>query len=346
MNSNFSRRNFLRNAALTTGLAAAGTSGLAMGETLSTPAAEQKLPREVWIAALSQAGLTATSSEQMIDRLLQIMEEKKAYRPDIICLPETVQTANVSKSFTTQEKVVAGEKAIERFSAFAKQNNCYIICPVHTTEKGKFYNAAVLIDRSGKRMGEYRKIHPTEGEMSGGLTPGPLTPPVFETDFGKIGVQICFDILWDGGWSSLEEQGAEIVFWPSAYGGGQAINNKVMSHRYIIVSSTHKGASKICDITGLEPASTGFWDKNYLCAPVNLEKVFMHSWPYTQRFDEIKEKYGRKIRITIFHEEEWAIIESLSSDVSVGNIMKEYDFKTFTQHKKSAEVVQIKMRNK
>ena len=39
-------------------------------------------------------------------------------------------------------------------------------------------------------------------------------------------------------------------------------------------------------------------------APVNLEKAFLHTWPYVHRFDEIQAKYGRKIRIRNFAEEE------------------------------------------
>jgi len=47
-----------------------------------------------------------------------------------------------------------------------------------------------VIDRAGLRMGEYRKIHLPEDEIDIGLTPGPLEPAVFQSDFGKIGIQI------------------------------------------------------------------------------------------------------------------------------------------------------------
>ena len=67
--------------------------------------------------------------------------------------------------------------------------------------------------------GEYRKIHPTIGEMNSGVMPGPLNPPVFQTDFGAVGAQICFDIEWPDGWRKLREAGAEMVFWPSAFAG-------------------------------------------------------------------------------------------------------------------------------
>jgi len=54
----------------------------------------------------------------------------------------------------------------------------------------------VLIDRQGKVAGEYRKMRPAESEMKMGVKPGQSNPPVFQTDFGKIGIQICFDIKY------------------------------------------------------------------------------------------------------------------------------------------------------
>ena len=190
----------------------------------------------------------------------------------------------------------------------------------------------------------YHKIHLTINEIEAGLTPGPLDPPVFNTDFGKIGIQICFDMLWDDGWQALGKKGAEIVFWPSAYAGGQTVNNKASQHKYVVASGTRKDTSKLCDISGETITQTGFWHQNYYCGPVNLEKVFLHTWPYVNRFGEIRKKYGRKVRITTFHEEEWSIIESLSPDVFVSDILKEFDLKTFDQHKHSAEVAQNRAR--
>ena len=78
-------------------------------------------------------------------------------------------------------------------------------------------NTAVVYDRQGQELGQYHKIHPTEGELNGGIWPGPIDPPVFEADFGKFGIQICFDVNWWEGWERLKQKGAQIVFWPSAF---------------------------------------------------------------------------------------------------------------------------------
>ncbi len=341
----FSRRSFLKKTALTSGLATMGS--YAMAKELSTSDnIESELPREVWFAGISQMDLQTDTSRAMVDELLGITKKVLVYKPDVICFPEVFPTSNIDKELSLPEKLKASEDALDRLSSLAKHQNCYIICPVYTSSKGKAYNSAVVLNREGTAIGEYKKMHLTIGEIEAGLTPGPLDPPVFQTDFGKIGIQICFDIMWDDGWTKLEKEGAEIVFWPSAYAGGEVVNTKAHQHRYVVVTSTRKNTSKICDISGAVIAQTGIWDKNYYCAPVNMEKAFLHTWPFVKRFDEIRKKYGRKVRITTFHEEEWSIIESLSPEIMVTDILKEFDLKTYNQLTHEAELAQEKARRK
>ena len=186
-----------------------------------------------------------------------------------------------------------------------------MICPTYTCDsEGRRYNAAVIIDRQGGIAGEYRKIHLTVSEMEKGVTPGPIDPPVFETDFGVIGIQICFDIGWCDGWEALRRKGAEIVFWPSAFAGGDKLNMLAATNRYVVAASTRKGPTRIIDISGETMAETGLWDPAGVCVPVNLEKAFLHSYPIYVHFDAIRKKYGRRILIRSFHDEEWSIIES------------------------------------
>lgn len=345
MESNiFSRRNFLKTSAITTGLTAISSIAISNNPGISE-INKGKLPREVWIAGISQMDLHARTPQLMVDGIFDILNDVVDYKPDIICLPEVFATSNIDEKPGLLEMVEISANVLQQFSGFAKRNRCYVICPVYTSENKKIYNSAVLMDRDGLRMGEYRKIHLPQDETDLGLTPGPLQPTVFQTDFGKIGIQICYDILWDDGWTRLREQGAEIVFWPSAFAGGQMINAKAWQHKCLIATSTRKNTSKLCDITGEVVAQTGIWDKNYYCAPVNLEKTFLHTWPNSQHFSKIRKKYGRSIRITNFHEEEWSIIESLSPDIFISDILQEFGLRTFEQQAADAEIAQIKVRN-
>jgi len=338
------RRKFLKTAALTSGITSMGIVPV-NSESLPSSSRKDKLPREVWVSGISQEDIFTDTAEQMLDRILATMEMTLVNQPDIICLPEVFHTANIAKKYTLTQKLAISNKVLESMAIFAKKNHCYLVVAVNTEENGNIFNSAVLLDREGNRLGEYRKIHLTENEINNGLTPGSLDPQVFQTDFGKVGIQICFDVMWDDGWQKLKDKGAEMVFWPSAYGGGKSLQAKALQHRYVLASSTRKGSSKIWDITGEELAKTGFWEKNWYCSPVNLEKAFLHTWPFVKHFGKIKEKYGRKIRITNFHEEEWSVIESLSPDVIIADILKEFNLKTYDQHKYDSEMAQIKARN-
>jgi len=157
------------------------------------------LSLEVWIGTVSQDRLEVDSKQELIDTMIGFLEAMKVYQPDIICLPETF--ANYVRTGTFGESAESSPfPSLIRFQQYAKQNHCYLICPIIIAENGKAYNAGVVIDRQGEILGNYKKIHTTIGEMDQGVFPGPLDPPVFDLDFGRIGIQICFDIEWKDGW--------------------------------------------------------------------------------------------------------------------------------------------------
>lgn len=338
-----SRRAFVQRTSLSLGtpvLAAAGGAQASPGP-MGRVARAPRLPREVWIASISQEGLRGNSVEGMTRMMLARMEEVTPFEPDIICLPEVFPFANVSSGRPPLAE--SAEEPIgpfsQPFARFAEKHRCHVVCPIYTVAEGRYYNSAVFIDRNGQCIGEYHKMHPTVGEMEKGIMPGVSKPPVFKTDIGVLGAQICFDIEWSDGWRRLREAGAELVFWPSAFAGGAMVNTHAWQNKYCVVSSTRKGTTKICDIDGQTLARTGHF-ADWVCAPVNLEKAFLHTWPFCRRFEEIRAKYGRKVSIHTFHEEEWTIIESHVADIRVADILKEFDLQTHEQHIGQAEAVQ------
>lgn len=343
MNSNISRRKFVRNASL-----GIGAGSIGMPDFFKMPQMNRSDisgARTVMVGTLSVMDMEASSSADMVNQCLKIMEGMTAYKPDIICLPEVFAFCNLGGRYKLNEVAEAAPGAVVTpFTKFAATHNCYVVVPTYTKANGKIYISAVLVDRAGKVVGEYHKIRPTAGEMEMGVTPGPFDPPVFETDFGKIGIQICFDVKWDEGWNALKQKGAEIIFWPSAYASGREIASRAWRHQVYVVSSTAKDTSKICDITGETIAQTGRWQRNWTIGPVNLEKAFVLTWPAVSVFPDIQKKYGSKISLKTFSEEEWTIIESLDKDVRVADVLKEYNLKTEYEALKEVEELQAKKR--
>lgn len=70
-------------------------------------------------------------------------------------------------------------------------------------------NAALLLDRSGKCIGRYHKAHPCEFYEPG------ADLPVFETDFGVVGIVICADRRWPENMRVLRLKGAQIILNPT-----------------------------------------------------------------------------------------------------------------------------------
>jgi predicted amidohydrolase len=314
---------------------------------------ENRLPREVWVAGISLKRLWPVDTiKQRMKDILERMESVYAFEPDIICLPEEVNQSWVNETKTLQE--VAEDETTpgpitSMLADIARKQHCYITCPIVTKKDGLFYDSTILLNREGKIEGVFHKIHPTSTEIlpnnyfkGGGVTPGPIKSDVYRTDFGTVGMQICFDAEWSDGWLSLKEDGAEIVCFSSQGPFTNTLRNHAWINHYNIVSATGEDA-QIIDITGDVVASDGEFAR-WVCAPVNLEKEFLHIWPHIKKFDAIQKKYGRKVHFKILHPENWATLESLDPDIKVRNILKEYEIPTYDEQIREATGVQGKYR--
>lgn len=331
MSDHVSRRGFL--GATPAGVALGRDAfGSAFG-TAGQPArpAGTRLPREVWVASVGQMNLSAETPQAMCARMLGRMEETLPLAPDIVCTPEVFPFAGLPAGARRPVSEVAEERegpVLDQFSAFARKHRCYVICSTYTKEAGRYYIASVLFDRQGRYAGEYRKSNPANNELELGITPGPLEPPVFRTDFGVVGIQICYDVNWYDNWARLARAGAEMVFWPSAFAGGKMLNSLAWMNKYYIVSCTRfDHPTKIVDPLGEDVVETGRAG-NWICEPVNLDIAVVQSVEHIRKFKDIQKKYGRRFRFRILHVEALAAIEGLSAEVSVPQVLKEFGIPT------------------
>jgi predicted amidohydrolase len=317
---------------------------------------ENRLPREVWVAAISLKGIWPVETmEKRMKDILERMENVYAFEPDIICLPEMVNISWVDEAEKSKTLLEVAEDEISygpttsMLADIARKQKCYITSPIVTKKDDHFYNSTILLNREGKSEGVFHKIHPTSTEIipdsyfkGGGITPGPVKQDVFKTDFGKVGTQICYDAVWTDGWHSLKEEGAEIVCFSSQGPFLNTLRDHAWLNNYYIVSATGENA-QIIDITGDVIALDGEFAR-WVCAPINLEKELLHIWPHVKKFDAIQKKYGKKINFKIYHPENWATIESLDPDTKVKNILKEFEIPTYNEQIREATEIQNKYR--
>lgn len=60
---------------------------------------------------------------------------------------------------------------------------------------------------------------------------------VFDTDFGRIAILICWDMTFPEVWHAAASQGAELVLWPSAGHGGRPLEGYAQIHNIYIASN-------------------------------------------------------------------------------------------------------------
>ncbi len=101
--------------------------------------------------------------------------------------------------------------------AYAKRLRSYVVLPLYGTYRGEVSSYAVIIDRNGKVMDCYQKTHPTIQEQQKGIRAGKEIP-VYQCDFGKIGIMICMDIEYPEVAQVLMTKGADLILFPHVQG--------------------------------------------------------------------------------------------------------------------------------
>jgi len=286
------------------------------------------------VVTITQEGLQRLSGVELIDATMDRLNQAASYQPDIACLPET---------FTQAAPETIPGPTTQRLSQWAKANNSYVICPIKTKVDGKIYNSAILIDRGGKLVGRYDKIHPTENELEEAVCPGALNPPVFETDFGTIGIQICFDVNWRDPWSTLTEKGADIIFFPSAYPADRHVRTIAWLNQTYVVSSTITRQASIYDISGDIISQTGQYQR-WAGAVLPLGKRMFEIDFHVKKMREIQSKYGSKVDITWFHADDLCSLASLDPKLSVEDLIEAYELTPHPAYVQRAQLAQDKRR--
>jgi len=141
----------------------------------------------------------------------------------LIAFPELCTTpwfpARMRQSNFSLAEPVPGP-GTDTFSNFAVKHRAVIVLPMfEDAGDGKYYNSAVVIDADGSICGVYRKSHLPN--VNGWhekfyFLPGNSGFRVFDTQVGRIGVQISWDIYFPEGTRILALQGADIIISPAA----------------------------------------------------------------------------------------------------------------------------------
>ena len=156
------------------------------------------------------------------ERYLEKIAEEK---PDFVLLPEMFCCPYQTQNFPVYAEEEGGP-AWEMMAGLAKTYGIYLIAGSmpERDDQGKIFNTSYVFDRQGKQIGKHRKAHLFDIDVKGGqqfkesdtLTPG-NSDTVFDTEFGKMGVCICYDIRFPEMLRMTVNDGARMVFVPAAF---------------------------------------------------------------------------------------------------------------------------------
>jgi len=262
--------------------------------------------------------------------MAEFVDRQAASGADLIVLPET--WPGLRKPITLDDPLM---KAI---AAVAKKHHTYIISPIDRQDGDIVYNSSVLIDRQGKIAGIYNKVFPVLADPPGQTVNGEFgslngrpgrDAPVFETDFGRIGMALCFDGQFPELWHRLEENGAQLVLFSSMYSGGQALGAYAMLHHYYVVSCTNGGECQAYDLTGEKLLDQR---KGLARITLDMDRTICHTndyynhWPVRGKKLEklLKENPGVVIDKKM-PREEWYVLKATQPGVDVPALLKKYD---------------------
>ena len=266
-----------------------------------------------------------TDQDAQLQRALNLVERAGEAKPDIIALPE----ACVNNRDTPE--TVPGHLT-DLLAAQAKKHGCYVIIPlIKKEDDGTLYNVAVLLDAAGAVVGEYKKMFPTDYEMRDGIMPGETTP-VFDTPWGRVGMAICFDLNFPEVIQGLAEQGAELVFFLSAYEGGRQLERWALDYGVYVVSSHRGGVGTIVDKTGVVLQKGDAHYHPIVVRDLNMDRYIFHLDNNYKQFPAMMAKYGSAIHIDVCRPEGFFALESRSPEVSVASLIHEYQLETFKEY--------------
>ena len=178
---------------------------------------------------------------------------------DVVCLGEAITMVGTSKDVNDVAEPIPGPST-RQLARAARSNKLWVVAGLTERDGDLVYNTAVLINRHGGLAGKYRKVHLPREEWKQGITPG-RGYPVFQTDFGTVAIQICYDWFFPEPHTIFGLHGAEIVFAPTwgntlpddqqgRIHGETVFRVRARDNGVYLVPSVYDGSSMVIDPMG------------------------------------------------------------------------------------------------
>ena len=156
-------------------------------------------------------------------RMEEMTREAAAAGADLILFPEHADF--IGKPMSQYAETDHGELAAS-LGKLAADNEIWLHCgsiPERNPD-GKPFNTSLFFNRKGNLVAKYRKIHLFEVDLSDGpavnesdIIEAGREVMVADTDFGRVGFAICYDLRFPELFHTMADLGAELIFMPADF---------------------------------------------------------------------------------------------------------------------------------
>lgn len=154
-----------------------------------------------------------------------MISESVEKNADFIILPEMFNCPYSNEKFIEYGEEEHESLTLNEISRLANENNVYILAgSIPERESDKLYNTSYLFDKTGQIIAKHRKMHLFDIDVKGKITfkeSDVLTAgdefTIADTEFGKIGIGICYDIRFVELARIMVEKGALVLVYPGAF---------------------------------------------------------------------------------------------------------------------------------
>lgn len=240
------------------------------------------------------AQLTSTLDKtQNLQKAVEYVGKAKAAGADFVIFPEMYSAAATPKSGVRPSEVAESLDGpfVSGLAQAAREQGIYVVCGVYESIEGdqdRAYNTTVFFNRSGELIKAYRKTHLYDAFSymeSDYIAAGNTPYEIIETEFGKIGLIVCYEVRFPEIARQFALQGADLLFVPAGWVAGpmkedhwetlvrtRAIENTMFVCAADQVGNIFAGRSMIVDPMGVIVASAGE-EETLLVAELDLDRI-------------------------------------------------------------------------
>jgi predicted amidohydrolase len=247
-------------------------------------------PRLVTVATIKYEPHDTRSASENVRQFLEVARKAVTGKVDVVLFPEGMTVADTGKEYYEVAESVPGPTTA-RLGEFARRKNAYVAAGLFERVGPAVYNTAVLIDRKGELVGKYHKVYLPGEEVEDGLTPG-SEYPVFQTDFGVVGLMICWDARYADPARALALKGAEIILMPIWDGNPTLTQARAIENQVFLVTSSYGDPSLILDPDGNTQAAAT-QEGTAAIATLDLNH------PYGGPHGNLRERFMKELRLDV-----------------------------------------------